>query len=516
MKRALIYTRVSSDKQVDGYSLDSQEDFCKKKAEFLDYKVVKVYREEGISGSTVNRAKLQEMLSFAKDKQNNISAIIVYAFSRLNRNALDYLSIRMSLSKCNVSLISVTEPSGDTPAEKMIGTILAGFNQYQNEERAQNVANSLKRRFFEGHITSKPPLGYLMQKVNGKSIAVKDPLWFPVLQNLWFRIRNEKLSLLQATNELNKLGIRSTHDSRCKKFLIQTTSKIFRNKFYMGILQSEKYGEAKGQQEPMIDENTYFQAREIITQKRQNNHERYCKQREDFPARGLIRCPICNRKLTAAWSSGGYKPYPYYLCYVRKAHKYVSIPASELHKQFYEQLDRITMTDEFMQWLGEMVIERYNSEIHTREHSEDQIYREIDELVALKKTIGMKNAKGIYSDKEYIAMKEDLDDQIMVKRGLISEHKLENLDIKTTVNFIRYYFTHMRESWERATLEGKLYIGCSMFPRGLVFEDGKFRTPELGRGYALTQEIHTLVSNQVSRQGFEPWTNCLKGNCSTN
>jgi hypothetical protein len=278
----------------------------------------------------------------------------------------------------------------------------------------------------------------------------------------------------------------------------------------MGILQSEKYGETKGQHESMVDERIFYEVRDIINEKRNNNHEHYCKQREDFPARGLIRCPECDRKLTAAWSTGGYKPYPYYACYMRKTHKYFCIPADTLHNNFYDLLDQITVEKELMQWIGEMVFERYNSEIHTNSHSNDQIYRDIDELEALKKTIGIKNAKGIYTDKEYLAMKEDINNQINTKKGQLNECVLETIDIKSTVEFIRYYFTHFRESWVNATLEGKRYIGCSMFPRGVVFAEGKFRTPELGRGYALTQDLRTLASNRVSPERFGRSTNSLK------
>lgn len=503
MKRALIYTRVSSERQIDGYSLDSQEDLCRKYAERHDFEVVKVYREEGISGKTTKRPQLQSMLSYAKNRANGIITIFVYSFSRLNRNALDYLMIRNDLSKYAISLISITEPSGDSPAEKMIGTILAGFNQYQNEERAQNVANSLKRRFFDGHITVKPPIGYLMEKVNGKSIAVKDPIWFPIIQNLWFRVRDERLSLQQVTNILNATGLRTTHDRRFKKFQRQSIAKMFSSKFYMGILVSEKYGETIGKHDPMIDENTYYVVRDIIAQKRTNTKERYTKQREDFPLRGILRCPYCSRKLTAGVTKGKYSKYPYYLCYSRKEHKNYNIQQDTLHKKFYALLDRMTMTVEFMKWLAEMVIEKYEAEVKVLTTSEDTVHRDIAELEDIKKTIGIKNAKGLYSDDEYLAMKEDINSQLMVKKGIISEKQMDTLDIQTTVRFIKYYFTHLRDSWERATLEGKYAIESSMFPNGLVFEDEEFRTPLLGRGYALTQEAYTSVSNRVIPQRFE-------------
>ena len=270
-KLCVIYTRVSSEKQIDGYSLDSQQELCEQKSKQLGYTVVKSFREEGVSATTTNRPELQDLLAYCRNKENKILAVIIYSFSRLNRNTVDFLTIKHLLSKQGIDLISVTEPSGSTPENDLISTMLASLAEYENKSRARNVANSLRRRFLEGHITSKPPLGYLMEKVNGKSQAVKDLDTFDILQNLWHRTIKEKLSLQDVANILNKLGVKSKHSKRFVKFRLQYVSGIFSNKFYMGVLVSKKYGETIGLHEPMIDEGTFYQVREILTGRKPKN-----------------------------------------------------------------------------------------------------------------------------------------------------------------------------------------------------------------------------------------------------
>ena len=49
MMQGIIYTRVSSDEQVKGTSLEFQEDLCKKYCHDKGIEVVSVYREEGES-----------------------------------------------------------------------------------------------------------------------------------------------------------------------------------------------------------------------------------------------------------------------------------------------------------------------------------------------------------------------------------------------------------------------------------------------------------------------------------
>ena len=58
-KLCIIYVRVSSEKQIDGYSLDSQEELCSKRAKEQGFTIVKLFREEGISATTTNRPLLQ-------------------------------------------------------------------------------------------------------------------------------------------------------------------------------------------------------------------------------------------------------------------------------------------------------------------------------------------------------------------------------------------------------------------------------------------------------------------------
>lgn len=88
-------------------------------------------------------------------------------------------------------------------------------------------------------------------------------------------------------------------------------------------------------------------------------------------------------------------------------------------------------------------------------------------------------------------MKDKLETQLAVMRGIVSEKKIDRLDIMTTIKFIKYYFSHMKRVWIDVSLEGKLAIGCSMLPNGLVYDGKEFRTPELGRGYAMTREYST-------------------------
>ncbi len=86
----LVYCRVSTEEQADkGYSLDAQEKLCREFAERSSYRVAGVYRDEGKSGTTLDRPALQDLLAKCTNG-TVINAVIVQETDRLARNTHDH------------------------------------------------------------------------------------------------------------------------------------------------------------------------------------------------------------------------------------------------------------------------------------------------------------------------------------------------------------------------------------------------------------------------------------------
>ena len=65
-KNDIHYYRVSSNEQVLGFSLDTQEKFCRELSQKDGYDVLKTWREEGESAKTADRTQLQLMIKFCE------------------------------------------------------------------------------------------------------------------------------------------------------------------------------------------------------------------------------------------------------------------------------------------------------------------------------------------------------------------------------------------------------------------------------------------------------------------
>ena len=76
---AIIYIRVSTTEQAEnGYSLKTQKEICQDHADRNNYKVLRIFKEEGESAKTSNRTELQKMLVYIKDNRNKIDALIIH------------------------------------------------------------------------------------------------------------------------------------------------------------------------------------------------------------------------------------------------------------------------------------------------------------------------------------------------------------------------------------------------------------------------------------------------------
>ena len=506
MKKACLYIRVSSKRQVDGYSLTTQENVCRKEAEKLGCEVIKVYREEGISGKNLQRPQFEELLQYVRDKKD-IHYLICYHTSRIARNSLDFLTIQAFLAKYGCTLHSATEPiSGQTPESKFLSNIMAAVNQLDNEIRARNISGNLKTRFLSGDITVKPPIGYLLEKdKSNKSHAVKDPIWFPIIKNIWKRTELEGLSLKQAVVELNKYNI--------KHFTKGSIEHLFRNKFYAGILVSKKYGEVKGHHPVMITLEAFYKVKAMRDGRSFVNNNKRMKYRDDFMLRGLLCCSNCGRKLTSAFSKGEYKRYGYYYCL--QCDKRVNIPKDRAETEFINLLKNINVSKDTAEYFTQLLKEEYEEEYETLTTTHDWILKDIAKLQEREKTLNEKLLDKVIDNNLYLKLKDELNIQLISKRSLLSEKRMDKLNIDAVCNFLNFYLQHLDIFFIKADPQTRYLLGSSIFPENLIFDNGAYRTPIIEQHYQLIPQLKDRLSPHVSPERVERSTNSLKGCCST-
>ncbi|HRN70524.1 MAG TPA: recombinase family protein, partial [Candidatus Woesebacteria bacterium] len=156
----IIYTRVSTKEQVEGYSLTYQESFCREYAERQGWNVVQVFQEQGESAKTANRTQLQKLLDYCQKNKGKVDILLVHKLDRFARNTADHQAVRAVLVRYGVKVRSVTEQIDDNSAGKFMENIFSAVAQFDNDVRSERTKAGMLEKLRQGHWPWKAPLGY--------------------------------------------------------------------------------------------------------------------------------------------------------------------------------------------------------------------------------------------------------------------------------------------------------------------------------------------------------------------
>lgn len=252
MKKACVYTRVSTQEQVNGYSIEEQDRMCKAAIESKGWEYIGTYSDPGISGRTMDRDGLQRMLRDIKAKK--IEAVVIYKLDRLSRKQRDTMALLEDVFlKNDVALVSLNETlDTSTPWGRAMIGILSSFNQMESENIQMRTMMGREAKVRSGgYAGGKPPLGYRV--VNGNFEIVPDEA--KIVRLIYDMRFNEKMAMIPITERLNELGYRTKKGGEFKHSAIQT---ILNNEdTYRGCY---RYGEGvvENHHEPILKEDEFI------------------------------------------------------------------------------------------------------------------------------------------------------------------------------------------------------------------------------------------------------------------
>jgi len=162
MKKAFAYLRVSGKGQLEGDGFTRQLAAIKKYATANDIRIVRVFREEGVSGTKdlENRPALQELLIALHS--NGTQMVLVEKLDRLARDLMIQESIIADMKRNGFEIVSVTEPDmcSDDPSRVLIRQILGAFAQYERAMIVQKLRGARQRiRAKVGRCEGRKPYG---------------------------------------------------------------------------------------------------------------------------------------------------------------------------------------------------------------------------------------------------------------------------------------------------------------------------------------------------------------------
>lgn len=159
--RVSVYCRVSTDKEDQANSLESQKKYF---SEYIDknplWRLVKVYVDEGVTGtSTKKRFQFNQMIEDAE--KHDFDLIVTKEISRFARNTLDSIFYTRLLKSFGVGVLFVNDNINtlDSDAELRL-TIMSSIAQEESRKTSDRVKWGQKRRMEQGVVFGRDMLGY--------------------------------------------------------------------------------------------------------------------------------------------------------------------------------------------------------------------------------------------------------------------------------------------------------------------------------------------------------------------
>lgn len=153
MKRAALYLRVSKNEQ----TIDNQRLELERVAKARGWKIVSVFKDEGVSGAFGRGVRSQYDAMLKKGVQAQHDVVMAWDVSRLSRSLSDLVQTLEELHACGIDLYLHQQAiDTTTPAGKAMFQMCGVFAEFERGILSERVKAGLNRAKAEGKVLGRP------------------------------------------------------------------------------------------------------------------------------------------------------------------------------------------------------------------------------------------------------------------------------------------------------------------------------------------------------------------------
>lgn len=314
MASVYMYTRVSTELQSDNFSLPAQRQTIKQYADYMGYKIIREYCDNGKSGKNAqNRPQFMQMMEDIENGTDKIKYVIVFKLSRFGRNAADTLFYLQLMQDYGVNLISVNDSinSGIATGKIMI-SVLSAMCELERENILEQTQYGRRQKARSGGWNGgAAPFAYRL--INGELKIHEDEA--RIVRDIFDIYNSSTLGIPYVAKEINlRYKKEKKRADSTEKYSRKFVQDILENPVYTGSIaygrrtsakiegkrneyhvikqkDASKIIIAKGQHEAIIDTETWdkAQAKRIaqsgVKEKLDPDHH--------YIFSTLVKCPGC-------------------------------------------------------------------------------------------------------------------------------------------------------------------------------------------------------------------------------
>lgn len=357
MQRAALYARVSTRRQEQEATIESQLERLLSHAKEHDYEVPDELRfvDQAVSGSRLARPGLDRLRDGAAT--GAFATVLCLSPDRLARNLGSQQVVLDELRAAGVKVVFLDQPQwGDTPQAKLLLEIEGAFAEYERVLISERMRRGRLYHLRQGQSVPYPaPYGYLYQAAESQRSAawVVDTAAAAVVEQVFVWYTEESLSLRQLAQRLNQRRIPGPDGPT---WFASTLGRLLRQAAYRGVAyynqrqtDSSGLGERRrhGQGRLCFPRSSPRPASDWIAcavpalvseevwqvaQERLAMQTRFAERHSQhtYLLRGLLVCSVCGHVLQGRTQRG----IGYYACLHGGAHCPPGVPA---HTRFLRQ-----------------------------------------------------------------------------------------------------------------------------------------------------------------------------------
>ncbi|HDR3483965.1 TPA: recombinase family protein [Bacillus pacificus] len=425
MIKAAIYIRVSTQDQVENYSIEVQRERIRAYCKAKNWDIYDEYIDGGYSGSNLDRPDIKRLLNDLK----KIDVVVVYKLDRLSRSQRDTLElIEEHFLKNKVDFVSITETlDTSTPFGKAMIGILSVFAQLERETIAERMRMGHIKRAengLRGNGGDYDPSGYT--RVDGKLILKPDEAKHI---KRTFDLYEQYHSITRVQEVLKEEGFTVWRFRRYRDILSNT--------LYIGQITfaGKTY---KGQHEPIVSLEQFNRVQTLL--KRHRGHNAH-KAKQSLLS-GLITCSCCGEKFVS-YSTGKSKDvkskrYYYYICRAKR------FPSEYDEKCLNKTWSRQKLEEVIFTAFQKFTVGQNHSQKKEKKINYEKLIKDIDKKMErlldlftsttnISRELLEKQMEKLNLEKENLILKQQNSEQeITISKEMIStiNESLETMDFK--------------------------------------------------------------------------------------
>ena len=410
MKQFVALARVSSREQErEGFSLEVQEDAINRYAQQHQGTIVRLFKIAETASKRDERKTFKEMVGYAKKNAGRLDGLLFYKVDRAARNLFDYVELERLESEYGVPFISISQPTENNPAGRMMRRTLANMASFFTEQMAVDISQGINRRVQEGWFPGKAPYGYRNIRVNGRRVVEVDPVAAANVQRIFQLYAYENKTLEGVVGRLSEEG--AVYRESTPRFNRTSVHNVLNDRSYIGEI-TYRNAWYPGKQPPIIDRATWNRVQALLKTGSYQSHTMTY-------AAGLIQCGHCGHQITGEVKTkrtkSGERSYSYYFCthYREDGHSRVRVTELELDRQILALFDRMRIENEEVRHWFRTILSLQTE--HAQADSAAQraeLQRQTTLLVAQQDRLLNLNLSGTIDDETFAAKHTELRDRL--------------------------------------------------------------------------------------------------------